>query len=149
MSVKYVVGDIVELTKKGEYDFVVHGCNCFNTMGSGVAKALRDAFPEVYEADCETVKGDRSKLGRFSLAYLGNTVIVVNAYTQYNYNPKEKPFDYLAFTEVLATLKLRFGECKLLMPKIGAGLAGGDWEIIEKILIISGLDITVCILEEE
>jgi O-acetyl-ADP-ribose deacetylase (regulator of RNase III) len=36
MITRYIQGDITET----ELDFIAHGVNCQNTMGSGVAKAL-------------------------------------------------------------------------------------------------------------
>jgi len=35
---KIIKGDLIELIKKGYFDVVIHGCNCFCTMGSGFAK---------------------------------------------------------------------------------------------------------------
>ena len=28
-----VHGDLFKLAEQGEFDIIVHGCNCFNTMG--------------------------------------------------------------------------------------------------------------------
>lgn len=41
MAITYVVGDLLDLALKGEFNVIVHGCNCNCTMNSGVAKALR------------------------------------------------------------------------------------------------------------
>ena len=32
----------------------------------GIARTIRELYPEAYEADCQTKKGDRSKIGSFS-----------------------------------------------------------------------------------
>ena len=37
-----VKGNLVTLALAGEFDVIIHGCNCFNTMGSGVAKDIGD-----------------------------------------------------------------------------------------------------------
>ena len=137
---KVVEGDIVQLALQGEFDIIVHGCNCFCTMGSGVARAIREAFPEAYEADCKTVKGDKGKLGKISKVTVernGHDITIVNAYTQYRYGRDGKQYlDYdalkLAMREVaaIATVpKLTIG-----YPMIGAGLAGGDWKLILEII---------------
>ena len=34
---KVVKGNIFDLAEQGEFDVVVHGCNCFCTMGKGIA----------------------------------------------------------------------------------------------------------------
>lgn len=38
MIVNYIKGDIVALFLEG--NIIAHGCNCFHTMGSGVAGQL-------------------------------------------------------------------------------------------------------------
>lgn len=62
--------DLVKLASKGNFDCIIHGCNCFNTMGLGVAKSIRFAFPEAYTVDQKTKKGSREKLGKISYAAL-------------------------------------------------------------------------------
>lgn len=57
----YVKGNLIEALKSGSVQAIAHQANCFNTMGSGVALAIKNAFPEAYEADCKTVKGDKKK----------------------------------------------------------------------------------------
>lgn len=32
---KYIIGDLLKLADDGQFDVIVHGCNCFNTMGAG------------------------------------------------------------------------------------------------------------------
>ena len=58
---KLIKGDLIQLAKNGEFDVIIHGCNCFCTMGAGIAKTIKDIFPEAYKADLNTKKGDRSK----------------------------------------------------------------------------------------
>mgnify|MGYP001795501660 FL=1 len=38
---KTIKGDLVKLAIKGEFDLIIHGCNCFCTMGAGIAKTIR------------------------------------------------------------------------------------------------------------
>lgn len=153
---KYVKGDLLDLTEQGMFDVAVQGCNCFCTMGSGIARSIRNRWPEAYNADLRTPRGARFKLGVYSKAFLernSHTFIVINAYTQYDYRFHDgvAPVDYNAIRSVFKKLAkdfpgkaLRFG-----IPKIGAGLAGGDWDIIEKIIDeeMEGRDIT-CVLFE-
>lgn len=137
---KIIKGDLIELAKNGEFDLIIHGCNCFCTMGKGIAPQIKAAFPEAYEADLKTVKGDRSKLGTYSWAYNREyNLIVVNAYTQYDYRPTykndgQRRVDYDALTKVFTDIKYDFDAVKIGYPKIGAGLAGGDWGIISSII---------------
>jgi O-acetyl-ADP-ribose deacetylase (regulator of RNase III) len=116
-----VSGNLITLAKQGEFDIIVHGCNCFNTMGSGIAKQLRENFPEVYDVDCRTPKGDKNKLGSFTVARIDHwsmpkvtsdvympevkVFYVVNAYTQYEYGTNKQHFDYDAFQIFLYSFK--------------------------------------------
>ena len=131
-----VYGDLIDLAKKGEFDVIVHGANCFNTMGGGIAKQIRDQFPEAYAADCATRKGDRAKLGQYTFATVNNLTII-NAYTQYDFNRYGKSadlFDYEAFAYILNDLVPAYPGKRFGFPLIGTGLAGGDPIIIIEML---------------
>lgn len=132
---KSVKGDLIKLSLNGEFDVIVHGCNCFNTMGGGIAKQIKLYFPEAYKVDLSTKKGDKSKLGTITY-YATKNIAVVNAYTQYHYNPHTIQVDYNAIRKCFKEIKKTFGgkNLKFGIPKIGAGLAGGDWNIISKII---------------
>ncbi|RYF46165.1 MAG: phosphatase, partial [Cytophagaceae bacterium] len=41
-------GDLVQKAKVGEFDVIVHGCNCFCQMGAGIAKTIKQVFPAAY-----------------------------------------------------------------------------------------------------
>lgn len=120
---------------------LLHGCNCFNCMGGGIAKIIAKKFPKVEEADDHTISGDINKLGNCSIVEVGINKWIMNCYTQYEmYNDKHKkngttPFSYLAWENILREIqKGLHPEVTLYMPKIGAGLAGGDWNKIEALL---------------
>jgi O-acetyl-ADP-ribose deacetylase (regulator of RNase III) len=126
-----VKGDLLAMGKANEFDIIVQGCNCWNAMGSGIAKQIREQFPDAWLADQETLAGDRNKLGCYTIGMAGRLVII-NAYTQYNTAKfsGEDVFEYVAFQTVLNKLTTRFGKYKFGLPMIGMGLAGGDAERI-------------------
>ena len=139
---KCIKGDLIRLAREGQFDLIVHGCNCFCTMGAGIAKQIRAHFHQAWEADLATVSGDRSKLGSYSKAEINlpsGRLYVINAYTQYHYSGEGVLVDYDAVAKVFTALKEQFGGQRMGYPKIGAGLAGGDWKIISEI-IDSALD---------
>ena len=61
-----VNGDLIKLAKKGKYEAIVHGCNCFNTMGSGLAPQIARSWPGAQEADNKTIPGSKVKLGNYT-----------------------------------------------------------------------------------
>lgn len=134
---KIIKGDLIKLALEGTFDSIVHGCNCFCTMGAGIAKAVKSEFPEAYEADCLTEKGSIDKLGTYSHAITernGNEITVINAYTQHDFKGPGMKADYDAIRSVFKKIKSDFSGKRIGYPKIGAGLAGGDWDQISKII---------------
>lgn len=146
--VKYVKGNLVKMALEGEFDIIMHGCNCFNTMGAGIAKTIREVFPVAYVADCQTRSGDIDKLGTYTEAEMDCGVTVVNLYTQYGFTG-EQPAEYSALNQALsiwATTHVHDGE-RIGLPWIGAGLGGLDInvvkDIVEGIANMYSLDITM------
>lgn len=130
---KTVEGDLIEMGRKGEVEVIVHGCNCFHEMSRGIAAAISKNFPEALEADRETPHGDRDKLGTISVAVI-DELSVVNAYTQFHWKGREGKADYEAIESAFREIGRRFDGLRIAYPKIGAGLAGGDWsEISDRI----------------
>lgn len=130
-------GNLLTLAAAGTFDVIIHGCNCFNTMGAGIAKSIQQQFPAALAADEATEKGSRTKLGDYSKATVdcaGHSLTIVNAYTQYHWMGKRKLADYDAIRNVFAKVKQDFSGKKIGYPLLGAGLAGGDWEVISKII---------------
>lgn len=134
---KRVSGNLLALAEAGEFDVIVHGCNCFNTMGSGIARQIREKYPTAFAADV-TMDIGIHKLGSYSIAP-SSTVkgevkfAIVNAYTQFDYNrtnEKQDLFEYASFEIILKKLAYQFGNARFGLPMIGMGLAGGAPDII-------------------
>lgn len=136
-------GNILDLAEAGEFDIVVQGCNCFNTMGGGIAQEIRKRYPEVARADSETIRGDYNKLGSWTEGYAwfnerainpdghpddfdADNFIIINAYTQYDMSTGEDVFEYTAFELILQKLLHTYGRKRIGFPYIGMGLAKGD-----------------------
>lgn len=133
--IRIIKGDLIKLAKEREFDVICHGSNCFLKMGAGIAKQIKNEFPQAYEADCKTKKGDISKLGKFSEAYIEEyNLIIINAYVQYNYSRFKNCTDYLKLYECFKSINRKYNDKKIGIPMIGAGLGGGDWNTIYKII---------------
>jgi len=142
---KTISGDLLQLAMAGEFDVIVHGCNCFHMMGAGIAKSVADCFPEAFEADKATKRGDRAKLGTISYAKVQRgsptsydidgflEVYVVNAYTQFHGGAN---VDYGALRSCFRAVADRFRHdgVSIGYPMIGAGIGGGDWSRIAPII---------------
>lgn len=149
-----VKGDLIALAREYEYEAIAHGCNCLCTMGSGIAPMIRQAFPAAWEADQLTVRGDRDKLGSYSVGYDEDYDLhVFNLYTQYDYFGRKqgrRDVDYNAVTSAFAAMNdwCKAREITLVgIPKIGAGLAGGDWEIIKERINAATPDLDIELVE--
>jgi len=134
---KVTEGDLIKQAKEGRFDLIVHGCNCFCDMGAGIARGIKSQFPEAFEADQTTQKGSKEKLGTCSFAKIereGINLIVVNAYTQFDYRGRGEKVDYGAVRSCMKWIRENFRGERIGIPKIGAGLAGGDWQRISQIV---------------
>lgn len=145
---KYKTGNAVSAILNNEIDVLVHGCNCFCTQGAGIAKEIRQRIPSAYKVDTLTKKGDRNKLGKISISEFKTNYFVINAYTQYTYWDPNDMLSYNAIESCLHLIKKQFSGKRIGLPKIGCGLAGGDWNIVEKIIndILGDENVTVYII---
>lgn len=158
---KSIKGNLIALAP--QFDAIVHGCNCFNVMGAGIAPQIDRAFSGVpSRADNTTTPGDIDKLGTISVGRYfwkedvptsRSYLYIINAYTQYGTAryPGECVVDYDAIRSSFALiyqLAKRHDngyQFKIAYPMIGAGLGGGDWKLISTIIgeQLDGLDHTL------
>lgn len=125
---KHTKGNLLDLAEQGLFDFIVQGCNCFCTMGSGIAKEIRSRYPGAWRVDQNSEEGDICKLGTWS-EYDTGDFSIINAYTQYGFNrpgSSSDVFEYASFEVILKKLAHLHGNCHFGFPYIGMGLAGGD-----------------------
>lgn len=138
----YRQGDIFESDEL----VIAHGCNCSGGFGSGFAKSVARIYPEVREAylhkynTCGWRLGEVQKVGVED----GSGVTILNCGTQQRYGqPDQGPYvSYPAVREVIKEL-VRVCPSGFAMPKIGAGRAGGSWDIISKIIEEESGDVEV------
>lgn len=144
-----VEGDLIKLFQEGEFDAIVHGCNCQNIMGAGIAKSLADAYPDLLKIDKEYMisVGDIHRLGNFTKLTIRNgdpnkVQWIINAYTQYN---PGKDLDYNALELILKKINFLFKGERIGLPLIGCGIAGGNWNVVKKIVQrqLKDCDVTV------
>lgn len=131
---------------------IVHQVNCKGRMGSGVAKAIKEKFPNVYTeyvkycsrygrpcvlngllGDCQIVEIDEPNRNRPDKQYVANLF----AQNDYGYDGKMYT-SYDAFLKGIRTLKefcIEHDIKSIAFPeKIGCGRGGADWQIISRMI---------------
>lgn len=131
--IEYKKGNLLDVTE----GIIVHGANAQGVMGSGVAKAIREKYPECF-------RRYRSEYERFTLV-VGDIVWywhedeklwIANAITQELYGTDRRHVNYWAIANTFKEILRQANVVKATVhfPKIGAGLGGGNWGIIEAII---------------
>lgn len=147
---KHVKGDILG----SHADVIIHQVNCQGVMGAGLAKQIRDKYPVVYlayKALCDddermrmrTGQSQSGLLGRIQVCYKDNYPIgrvedpqvIVNLFAQDRYGREQRYTDYEALRLCLEKVNQRFAGKSVAVPyKMGCGLAGGDWNVVSRII---------------
>lgn len=142
MKIIYKQGDLLACTE----DVIVHGCNAQGVMGSGVAALIRKKYPNAARAYFNMKDNRCLQLGAWSYSKENDGKTIINAITQefYGRNPHVVYASYGAIAHVFGNINKwckTYGVKSIAMPKIGAGLANGDWNVIEKIIEIECVDV--------
>lgn len=136
MPLKEVKGNLLDVFDANKIDVIIHQCNCYKTMGAGIAAQIKQRYPAAYEADLKTFDPPEKKLGKFSSALVRKLPngYVVNMYSQLAFGGYKHNTSYDAMFNALKDIKKIFKNSRIGIPKyIGCGLAGGEWEIVEAI----------------
>jgi O-acetyl-ADP-ribose deacetylase (regulator of RNase III) len=143
MDIEYKTGDATAPIGAGT-KIIVHVCNDIGAWGRGFVMALSKRWPDPERRYHAWQKGDEQRpfaLGQVQFVQVSEEIWVANLLGQRDIRPScgVPPVRYEA---IRAGLKNVASEAKLLqasvhMPRIGCGLAGGDWSVIS------------CILEDE
>ena len=121
---------------------IVHGCNAQGVMGSGVAKQLRATYPDIFTDYCELIANfnrvGMSALGKVAWSDITTDLVVANAITQCFYGQDGKKYvSYDALDAAFASIAsfAKVTESTIHIPfLIGAGLGGGNANIIQRII---------------
>lgn len=147
---KEVDGDLFNVIRKSKRRvFTAHGCNCFSRMKRGIAPLMNIAFG-CASYPMELKNTYRHKLGNIDGVYNmeGRGIHVYNMYTQFHWKEPSRygiPLDYdamrLCFRKLNQEIEImrdRLADMdrkiELIIPKIGCGFAGGDWNKVRKIV---------------
>jgi O-acetyl-ADP-ribose deacetylase (regulator of RNase III) len=134
-------------------DFICHQVNCQGAMNSGVAKQIREKWPEVYREYSEfSLLNSKLLLGRIQQVTVNNNQSIVNMFSQEYYGYDGKRYtSYDAFWSCLYRIKADCGSpgATFAFPaKIGSDRGGANWNVIKSMINeVLGKDYDVYIYE--
>lgn len=141
-------GNLITAMIAGRVENVMQGCNCFHGSDGGFARLLWDSFPQArYGKERNHEAGDWKVFGTYSTHEIDyyttyeemdlvkkhiDPINVINAYTQYEGGAN---FMLSAFSVILKDINKEYAGKTIAIPRIGAGIGGGDWLAIENALL--------------
>jgi len=141
MAIKIITnreGDALTTTA----DVLAHVVNTQGVMGAGIAAQIRKKWPSVYDhykklLEVSTRKGSWCLGGSYNVPTGPGTdpsLIVCNLFAQDSIERGKRNLNYEALYTALEHCKAEMKNLKLyslaIPYKMGAGLAGGDWNIV-------------------
>lgn len=141
--IRYVTGDATDPIGHGPW-MVAHVVNNIGRYGAGFSKAVLKKWPHVYQ-----------RFGHMDLGEVAfrigvdnprrNRLVVAHMCAQDGVGTDRRRIVYHALEDCLRVVKVyaEVQNCTVHMPRIGCGLAGGDWAEVERIINAVGLDCTI------
>lgn len=150
--VNFVIGDLFQASES----IIGHQVNCQAVMGSGVAKHVKQLYPEVfreYISFCNQYKG--TLLGSCQIVKLDNGAnkYVANLFGQQTFGRDGRKYTSDdALKNALSQLYefAKANQCSVALPyKIGCDRGGGDWHVVLGMIndTFTDVDITLYKLE--
>lgn len=140
MALKIVKGDIFDPKFEKVDRIVIHGCNAQGVMASGIAKTIREKYPEVFEDYIYHKKFRGLNLGDCIVTNISRNFGIISIISQEFYG-RDKQRVYVSYQALEHGLKTVARRAKSLqairdkivevhLPFIGGGLANGDREYL-------------------
>jgi len=151
--ITYLTGDATAAEK----GIIAHVCNDLGAWGAGFVLALSARWPQPRDAYAEwALHGADFGRGNVQLVPVSDDLAVANMVAQRGLPSRDYPvaLDYEALGRCLDALTslapLEYGTV-IHMPRIGCGLAGGDWGRVESLINyhLNGYDVRVYDLPEK
>lgn len=133
-------GDVFLLHK----GIVAHGCNAQGVMGSGIALTIKNEYPSVFKSyrDLYVSQECQLHLGQAQRVKVDENLTIYNLITQNNFGSPKYRTRWVSYDAIDVSFRAMFldildndiGNQHVTIPLIGAGLGGGDWNIISTII---------------
>ncbi len=153
MEIEYKTGDATAPVGAGT-KIIVHVCNDIGAWGRGFVMAVSKRWPEPERRYRAWHTGEAEPpfaLGEVQFVEVGENIWVANLIGQKDIRASQgvPPVRYEAIRAGLkkVTVEAKRLNASVHMPRIGCGLAGGDWSVIASIiqdeLLSAGVRVTV------
>ena len=115
---------------------LLHQVNCRGVMGAGIAKQIRSLYPQHYidykRALAKEINSQQ-KLGDIVVTRVSPTLTIVGLFAQDGYGRNKQHTNYKALEQCLIKVAQLNVQPIYAPYKIGCGLGGGDWEIVQQL----------------
>ena len=153
--IKIIDGDLL----KSNVDIIAHQVNCQAAMNSGVAKQIREKYPEVYQAYyalCKPLKGQDILLGDCQVVETHDGKCVANLFGQAGYGYDRKQYtDLDALKRSMCKLRnrciLNKDNITIALPYgLGSVRGGAKWEEVYAIIeeVFEGFNVEIWRLDK-
>lgn len=136
--IQYKTGDMLINVNSG---IILHSVNTLGAMGAGVAKGIRAKYPATYRSYSDrcipTIH--QARLGDILVtSELDGTLSIINAFCQSAVGFSGRYVSYDAVDTVFKKIytQLDIDVSNINTVKFGAGLGGGNWNVIEQIILV-------------
>jgi len=138
--IKYINGDVLSPRGAGEKILCMLVNDSARRWGGGIARNAAQKFPTAEKSYSDWLTGlpKRNRLGSVHVSEVGAGLFVASLIGQEGYGPSDHPrIKYSALSKCLDNIVglAKQKGASLHMPKLGAGAAGGDWRVVEQILM--------------
>jgi O-acetyl-ADP-ribose deacetylase (regulator of RNase III) len=137
--IEYVQGDATSPESKGN-KIIVHVCNDIGGWGAGFVAALSRKWSNPEQQYRGWYKSnDKFELGKVQFVQVESDTWVANMIGQHHVVPDKEgnpPIRYDAIEKGLATVTIQASvlNASVHMPRIGCGIAGGKWKLVEPLI---------------
>lgn len=134
--IEYIEGNILDT----DCDIICHQVNCQGVMGSGLAKQIKEKYPEVFKKYIDYYNEYQFKqllLGKCLISKCNDGKYIANMFAQLFYGTNKVQTDYKALDDCINNVSITARMCNksIAIPyKLGCGLAGGDWNIVKELI---------------
>ena len=150
MEIQYIIGDATRPIGRGN-KIIAHVCNDIGAWGAGFVLAISKRWPQPKTEYLKEKQLHGLTLGTVGFVQVEENTWVANMIAQRDIRSHDgvPPIRYDALKLCLAAVAIHARELKAIvhMPRIGCGLAGGKWELIEPLIREALKDVQVFVYD--